>query len=153
MDYWLPFFASSTLILCHKHELLDQLANCFDPVLTLHLAILVIFTISTQNMLHASGKYVSTILRFLQTYLTSEQSEVLRNYHGKYWNVVFLEFSKITDNFICWFIYWTDLVLKLLTLPADSDDVKHVNSQLDDKLAAVKEVASTFKKPGVTQAD
>lgn len=44
-------------------------------------------------------------------------------------------------------------MLKLLTLPADSDDVKHVNSQLDDKLAAVKEVASTFKKPGVTQAD
>lgn len=35
-------------------------------------------------MLHASGKYVSAILRFLQTYLNAEQSEILRNYHGKY---------------------------------------------------------------------
>lgn len=72
-----------TLILCHKHGLLDQLANCNDAALILHLAVLVIFTVTAQNMLHASGKHVSTILSYLQPILNPEQSQTLKNYHGK----------------------------------------------------------------------
>lgn len=135
--------------MCHKHELLDQLANCFDPALTLHLAVLAIFTIATQNMLHASGKYVSSILRFLQTYLNPEQTDILRNYHGEYFADA-VNIAKSTINILASF---SDLVLKLLTLPAESEEIKSITAQLDAKLAAVKEVASTFKKPGVTAAE
>lgn len=145
----------STLILCHKHELLNQLENCYDPSLCLHLVALTIFTVVTQNMLHASGKYVSSILRFLQAYLNPEQGEILRNYHGTY------NYSKDVEEegrilLILTFTFespFTDLVLKLLTLPPDSEEIIGVTSQLDEKLAAVKEVAKTFKKPGVTQAE
>lgn len=68
--------------MCHKHGLLDQLNNCTDPALVLHLTVLVIFTISTQNIIHASGKHVSTILSYLQPVLSTEQSNTLRKYHG-----------------------------------------------------------------------
>lgn len=70
------------LILCHKHGLLEQLTNCTDPALVLHLAVLIIFTISTQTMLHASGRHVSAILTFLQTVLSTDDSKVFNNYHG-----------------------------------------------------------------------
>lgn len=116
-----------TLILCHKHELLEQLSNCQDPALTLHLAVLVIFTIATQNMLHASGKYVSSILSFLQPYLSSEQSQALKEYH--------------------------DLVLKLLTSSPDSEQYKEVSDRLNETLASIKEIASSYKKSGGSNAE
>lgn len=73
-----------TLILCHKHGLLEKLANCSDPALILHLAVLIVFTVSTQNILHASGKHVSSILSFLQPVLSDEQSNTLKQFHGIY---------------------------------------------------------------------
>lgn len=116
-----------TLVLCHKHALLQQLANCREPALTLHLTALVIFTIVSQSMLHASGKFVSAILCFLQPSLNDEQSDLLRDYH--------------------------DLVLKLLTAATDSDETKKLAQELDAKLDAVKAIASSYKKPGSTSAE
>lgn len=116
-----------TLVLCHKHSLLDQLSKCNDPALTLHLVILIIFTVSTQNILHASGKFVSSILSFLQPSLNQEQSNTLKEYH--------------------------DLVLKLLTSKPDSGESKHVTEQLESKLDNIKSIATTYKKPGVTNAE
>lgn len=116
-----------TLVLCHKHALLDQLTNCREPALALHLTALVIFTIVTQSMLHASGKFVSAILSFLQPSLNREQSDLLRDYH--------------------------DLVLKLLTAAPDSDETKQLTQELDAKLDAVKAIASSYKKPGAASAD
>lgn len=116
-----------TQILCHKHALLDQLSKCNDPALTLHLAVLVIFTISTQNILHASGKFVSSILSFLQSSLSDEQSIALREYH--------------------------DLVMKSLTLSSDSNETKEVSQQLDAKLENIKNIASTYRKIGSTNVE
>lgn len=116
-----------TLVLCHKHALLEQLANCNDPALTLHLTVLIIFTIVTQSMLNASGKFVSSILQFLQPSLNQEQSDLLRNYH--------------------------DLVLKLLTAAPDSDETKQVAQELDAKLDAIKAIATSYKKPGSSNAE
>lgn len=116
-----------TQILCHKHELLDQLSKCNDPALTLHLTALIIFTIATQNILHASGKFVSSILSYLQSMLSAEQSSALREYH--------------------------DLVLKLLTSSADSDEMKNVSQQLDAKLEDIKKIATTYKRIGSTNVE
>lgn len=79
-------------------------------------------------MLHASGKFVSSILSFLQPSLTSEQSGILNNFH--------------------------DLVLKLLTTTSsDSDETKAISDELQAKMGKVKSIASTFKKPGTTNAE
>uniref|UniRef100_A0A1B0C9L2 E3 UFM1-protein ligase 1 homolog n=1 Tax=Lutzomyia longipalpis TaxID=7200 RepID=A0A1B0C9L2_LUTLO len=110
-----------SLILGHKHGLLEQLANCTDPALVLHLACLVIFTISTQCMLHASGRHVAAILAFLQPQLQQDQSQLLTQYH--------------------------DLVLKVLTVAEDDEEGKEkVLSQLGDLMPKIKDVASSFKK-------
>lgn len=117
-----------TLILCHKHALLDQLSKCDDPALTLHLAVLVIFTITTQCMLHASGKFVSSILSYLQPSLNAEQSVVLTSFH--------------------------DAVLKLLTTTSsESDEPTVVSEELYTKMREVKAIASTFKKSGTSTVD
>lgn len=116
-----------TLILCHKHALLEQLSNCTDPALTLHLAVLIIFTISTQCMLHASGKFVSSILSFLQPSLSADQSAALTEFH--------------------------DLVLKLLTAAPESDETKLISEVLQKKMENIKTIASTYKKVGTTSAE
>lgn len=116
------------LILCHKHALLDQLSKCDDPALTLHLAVLVIFTITTQCMLHASGKFVSSILSHLQPSLSAEQSAVLTSFH--------------------------DAVLKLLTTTSsESDEAKAVPEELYAKMGEVKAIASNFKKSGTSAVE
>lgn len=116
-----------TLVMCHKHALLEQLANCREPALTLHLTVLIIFTIVTQSMLHASGKFVSAILTFLLPSLSREQSDLLRDYH--------------------------DSVLKLLTATPDSEEIKQLAQELDAKLDAVKAIASSYKKPSSACAE
>lgn len=71
-----------TLILCHKHGLLDKLATCTDAALVLHLTALVIFTVSQQSIVHASGKHVTALLRFLHPVLNGEQNVMLGKFHG-----------------------------------------------------------------------
>ncbi|XP_053675130.1 E3 UFM1-protein ligase 1 homolog [Anopheles nili] len=120
------------LILCHKHGLLEQLTNCTDPALVLHLAVLIIFTISTQTMLHASGRHVSAILSFLQTALSAEESKTFNTYH--------------------------DLVLKLLSAEsATSEEAKtnaeDITRQLRELIPVVKGIAGNFKKAGVTPVE
>ncbi|XP_052895076.1 E3 UFM1-protein ligase 1 homolog [Anopheles moucheti] len=120
------------LILCHKHGLLEQLTNCTDPALVLHLAVLIIFTISTQTMLHASGRHVSSILSFLQTVLTADDSKVFTNYH--------------------------DLVLKLLstesvTTEEAKSNAEDITKQLSEQTPIVKSIAGNFKKAGVTAVE
>uniref|UniRef100_A0A182PCX5 E3 UFM1-protein ligase 1 homolog n=1 Tax=Anopheles epiroticus TaxID=199890 RepID=A0A182PCX5_9DIPT len=120
------------LILCHKHGLLEQLTNCTDPALVLHLAALIIFTISTQTMLHASGRHVSAILSFLKTVLSAEDSKVFNNYH--------------------------DLVLKLLSTESSNSEEAKANAediakQLGELTPLVKSIAGNFKKSGVTPVE
>jgi len=104
--------------------LLDQLYKCNDPSLVLHLACLVLFTIATGNMLHASGKFVSAILGFLNvgSYLTDEDSELLMKFH--------------------------DDVLVLLKASGDAAIVEATNKQLDELIPKAKELAANYKRTG-----
>lgn len=79
-------------------------------------------------MLHASGKYVSSILSFLQPHLNAEQSQILKEYH--------------------------DFVLKHLTsTDPDSEQHQAVVGELSEKLANIKKIARTYKKPGATNVE
>lgn len=78
-------------------------------------------------MLHASGKFVSIILRFLQPSLTPEQSSALTQFH--------------------------DLVLKLLTTSPESNETNLISDELQAKMEKIKTIASTYKKSGTTNAD
>uniref|UniRef100_U5EZ64 E3 UFM1-protein ligase 1 homolog n=1 Tax=Corethrella appendiculata TaxID=1370023 RepID=U5EZ64_9DIPT len=104
------------LILSHKHGLIEQLTNCKDPALVLHLSVLIMFTVVTQNMLHASGRNVSAILSFLQPSLSPDETQLLTNYH--------------------------DLVLKLLSSESQSEgDSEVVQHQLDELTPKIKEIS------------
>lgn len=72
-----------TIVLNHKHQLLEQLNQCEELALVLHLVTLIVFTTATQCMLHASGRHVAGLLSFLKQYLTEEQYAELTSYHGK----------------------------------------------------------------------
>lgn len=114
------FLFNRQIVLTHKQGLLDQLYKTNDPSLVLHLACLVIFTIATGSMLHASGKFVSSILDFIGNEFVNENDKVqLNKFH--------------------------ELVLMLFK--ADSDDAKaEVNRELDDLIPKVKDLAANFKK-------
>ena len=107
----------------HKHGLLDQLYKSNEPSLVLHLACLVIFTIGTGCMIHASGKFVSTILEFLANgYLSSDETNMfLRKFH-----------DHVLQHF-----------------KADSDEMKNeIMSKLDEEIPKAKEIAANYKKIG-----
>lgn len=72
------------IVLNHKHSLLEELNKCDDPALVLHLAVLIIFVTVTQNMLHASGRHISTILVFLKQFMKEEDYAQMSSFHGKF---------------------------------------------------------------------
>lgn len=78
-------------------------------------------------MLHASGKFVSSILSYLQPSLNAEQSAALTQFH--------------------------DSVLKLLSTAPDSDDTKLILAELEEKMEKIKTIASSYKKIGTTTAE
>ena len=67
----------------HKEGLLEQLVQCDDPALTLHLGSLILFQSLTGFAVHASGKFVPQILGHLKPFLTSESLDVLERFQGK----------------------------------------------------------------------
>lgn len=70
-------------ILGHKKALLDELNATQDPAMALHLVTSILFIAATQNVLYMSGRHVSTVLSFLQTYLQPSTMAILSKYHGK----------------------------------------------------------------------
>jgi hypothetical protein len=86
------FFATLTAILfCfrpqlqgHHQALLEQLTSSVDPALVLHLTTLILFQAVSQTMLHASGRFVSHILTYLQSHVTAEIFNALQQYHGEF---------------------------------------------------------------------
>ncbi|KAI4458328.1 e3 ufm1-protein ligase 1 [Holotrichia oblita] len=105
------------VILNHKHSLLEQLDKCDDPALALHLTSLILFVSATQNMLHASGRHVSSILVFLKQYLSPEQAEELSSYH--------------------------EFVTLMLGGGSETENAKE---RLKEKLPIIKRIATEFKK-------
>ncbi|KAJ8891610.1 hypothetical protein PR048_004138 [Dryococelus australis] len=113
------------LLHAHKQALLQQLCTASDPALVLHLACLVLFETITQTMLHASGRFVSSILTFLQSHLPPETFTTLRFYH--------------------------DLVLKLLSAGAGDESITEIQSSLEARMADVKELATVFRKNSISE--
>ncbi|XP_069679850.1 E3 UFM1-protein ligase 1 homolog [Periplaneta americana] len=107
-------------LLGHRQALLEQLTASEDPALVLHLTSLILFQAVTQTMLHASGRFVSNILTYLQSHVTAEVFNTLQRYH--------------------------DLVLKLLTTSSDDTNRSEVVNLLQEGMPAIKEIATTFKK-------
>ncbi|XP_038213785.1 E3 UFM1-protein ligase 1 homolog [Zerene cesonia] len=68
------------IVLNHREKLISELENCDDPALVLHLAALATFTILNQNMLHASGRQVPSIIAFLKGQLKDEDCAKLQQY-------------------------------------------------------------------------
>ncbi|KAK5650317.1 hypothetical protein RI129_001346 [Pyrocoelia pectoralis] len=101
----------------HKQALLEQLDKCDDSALTLHLASLIIFITVTQNMLHASGRHVSSILIYLKQYLSADQYLELSSYH--------------------------DLVTLMLSGGSEAENAKDL---LRERMTTVKKIANEFKK-------
>jgi len=109
----------------HHQALLEQLTSSEDPALVLHLTTLILFQVVSQTMLHASGRFVSHILTYLQSHVTAEIFNALQQYH--------------------------DLVLKLLTNSADDGNYSHIMSALQEGMPAIKEIATSFKKHSSTE--
>lgn len=78
------------LITQHKEKLLEQLQQCHEPALILHLSVLIIFTHLTNSIIHASGKFVAHILQFIKPSLNAEDYQILNKYHGKN-SIVFIK--------------------------------------------------------------
>ncbi|KAK6620691.1 hypothetical protein RUM43_010986 [Polyplax serrata] len=106
-------------LLERRQQLLDHINVASDSALVLQLASLIVFQEVTQTMLHASGRFVSTILPFLEPNLPADQYSALKRYH--------------------------DLVLKLLTT-SNSNEKSETQTSLEEEMASIKEIAVTFKK-------
>ncbi|XP_030762266.1 E3 UFM1-protein ligase 1 homolog [Sitophilus oryzae] len=104
-------------VLNHKHELLEKLNHCDDLALVLHLATLIIFTTTTQCMLHASGRHISTVLTYLKSSLAEDQYTELMSYH--------------------------DFVTLMLSNGSEAESAK---VKLKEKVQTVKNIANEFKK-------
>lgn len=85
------------LIVQHREKLLEQLQQCSEPALILHLTALILFTTISGCILHASGKFVSQILSFINSSMSDEQNKLLTRYHGKF---NFVLFNKLNILFI-----------------------------------------------------
>ncbi|XP_050309161.1 E3 UFM1-protein ligase 1 homolog [Anthonomus grandis grandis] len=105
-----------TIVLNHKHKLLEELNVCEDVALVLHLATLIIFISATQCMLHASGRHVSAILNYLKPSLTAEQYSELMAYH--------------------------DFITLMLSNGSEAENAKE---KLKEKKDLIKQIASEFK--------
>lgn len=128
-----------SIILGHKHVLLEKLEQCEDPALVLHLATLIIFEIATQTMLHCSGRHIASILSFLKQYLNQDQIHELGIYHGKYLKQFFV---------ICKLNFCIFLLLDQVTLfLSGGEDAQNIGETLRGKMESIKKIAMDFKKP------
>ncbi|XP_064544792.1 E3 UFM1-protein ligase 1 homolog [Drosophila montana] len=116
------------LIVGHKEKLLQQLLECHEPALLLHLAALILFTTITGCILHASGKFVSAILQHIRATLNEPQNALLLRYH--------------------------DLVLQMLQQATpDSAEFKSTYEQLQLLQAEVVDLAQNYSRASVSKAD
>ena len=107
------------LIFGHRQTLSEQLSVCNEPALALHLTVMVLFTIFNGNILHASGKFVPTILLKVVSaqILKPEDAELLETFQKKV----------------------------METLGGNANDVKE---ELMEMLPKLKNVAASAKKSG-----
>lgn len=134
------------LIVQHREKLLEQLQQCSEPALILHLSTLILFITLSGCILHASGKFVSQILAFISPSRTDDQNKLLTQYHGKYLKYSFFLF-KLTACIIL------DLVISVLRLSNDSEEFSNATSELHELEPKIKQLAATFEKPGLSKSE
>lgn len=92
--------------MAHKQALLSEMDGLEEPAAVLHLASLVLFQTVTQSMLHASGKFVSSILAFLEPHLPPDTFSHLREFHGKLLLISFFPLCPMLCYFGFFFVDW-----------------------------------------------
>ena len=107
------------IVFNHRQSLMQQLEQCQEPALTLHLASLVIFQCQTGCMIHASGKFVPTILSKVTSSLDEDAKSLLLKYQ--------------------------ELVMSSMSCK-DPDEKGSIQKQLEESLRAVKDAALNSKK-------
>ncbi|CAG9768720.1 unnamed protein product [Ceutorhynchus assimilis] len=105
-----------TIVLNHKHKLLEELNTCDDVALVLHLATLIVFTSATQCMLHASGRHLASVLSFLKAHVSEGQISELMSYH--------------------------DFVTLMLSNGSEAENAKE---KLKEKMQFIKNIANEYK--------
>ncbi|XP_060676908.1 E3 UFM1-protein ligase 1 [Hemiscyllium ocellatum] len=70
------------VIFQHRQALLEQVKATEEPALVLHLTSVLLFQLSTHNMLHAPGRCVPQIITFLMTKIPEDQYKLLLKYQG-----------------------------------------------------------------------
>lgn len=65
-----------------RHSLIEQLNAAQEAALVLHVAVLLLFHSVTQTLLNASGRFVPTIVTFLQSHLPAPTYELLLKLQG-----------------------------------------------------------------------
>ncbi|XP_032516663.2 E3 UFM1-protein ligase 1 homolog [Danaus plexippus] len=106
------------LVQNHREKLISEIENCDEPALVLHLVVLVLFTVLSQNMLHASGRQVPLIIAFLKSQLKDEDFDKVQKYH--------------------------ELVAKYLTAADDEKEV--IEEKLREDLPLLKSLVAEVKK-------
>jgi len=103
-----------------RHSLIEQLNAAQEPALVLHVAVLLLFHSVTQNLLNASGRFVPTIVTFLQPHLPAPTYEMFLQLQG--------------------------LVIKELTAKEDEELLASVRTAMEELIPRVREAAVVFKK-------
>ncbi|XP_072913602.1 E3 UFM1-protein ligase 1 [Hemitrygon akajei] len=66
----------------HRQALLEQVKGTEDPALVLHLTSVLLFQLSTHQMLHAPGRCVPQLISFLSSKISEDQYKLLVKYQG-----------------------------------------------------------------------
>lgn len=111
----------------HKEKLCQQLQETNDPALILHLVVLILFTNTTGNIIHASGRFVSQLLMFLKSYLNDTQNTLLKDFH--------------------------DLILKYFIVGNETNEGKEVLEKLKILQKDLCNLALNYEKSNVTKSE
>ncbi|CAG0897590.1 unnamed protein product [Cyprideis torosa] len=104
----------------HRQTLIEQLSQCSDPALTLHLTCLILFQSLCHEMIHASGKFVPHILSILKPLLEQEVYDLLTEFQG--------------------------LVVKDMNSESSDEQSQAIKDRLNELSPKVKDVAVNTKK-------
>lgn len=75
-------FSGRQFVFNHRHALTEQLKAETDPAMTLHLAVVVLFMVYTQSMVHAPGRCVPQLIHFLKDHVKEDVHQVLVELQG-----------------------------------------------------------------------
>jgi len=103
-----------------RQSLIEQLNQAQEAALVLHVAVILLFHSVTQTLLNASGRFVPTIITFLQPHLPTPTYDLFLRLQG--------------------------LVIQELTAKDDEELVASLRANMEELIPRVREAAVVFKK-------